>query len=189
MPQNPTNSLLFVSQIVAGSGVTVDPDYGTGVVTISVGGTENPAAIIGGATPFPITGEPAASATSAGGAVAVAGAAGGATSGTGGAATLTGGAGTAGNAAGGVATVIGGAGEGTGAGGVASVVGGESGAGATGNGGAADLTGGAAGSTNGAGGAAADDRRNRRNRVAGQRATQRCRCPEDRRRTHRKTGT
>ena len=50
----------------------------------------------------PLDGAPAATATSAGGAVTITGAAGGSTSGTGGAVTLTAGVGTAGNSAGGV---------------------------------------------------------------------------------------
>ena len=64
MPQNPAPSVLFVSQIIAGSGLTVTPDGGTGVVTISIeaGEVYNPASVaitggtvngvtIGGVTP------------------------------------------------------------------------------------------------------------------------------------------
>jgi hypothetical protein len=152
MPQNPAPSVLFVSRIIAGSGISLTPAGGTGVVTISVAGLENPTEIVGGAAPFPILGKPAASATSAGGEIDVAGAAGGATSGAGGPAKLTGGAGTAGNSAGGAAPVAGGAGSGSAAGGAAPVTGGAGGT--TGAGGAASLTGGAGGATSGAGGAA-----------------------------------
>lgn len=155
MPQKPQDSTLYVSQILAGAGVTVTPDSGTGRVTIEVAGVESPTEIIGGANPFPIVGEAAASATSAGGAVSVSGAPGGATSGAGGAASVSGGAGTNGNATGGAASVSGGAGQGTGNGAGASVTGGASGGGATGNGGPATVTGGAAASTNGNGGTAA----------------------------------
>ena len=35
MPQNPVQSLLFVSQIKAGSGVTLSPTNGTGIVTVT----------------------------------------------------------------------------------------------------------------------------------------------------------
>lgn len=142
MPQDPVQTTLFVSKIKAGSGVTVTPASGTGIVTVAVGGSEAPTAIVGGATPFPITGQAAASATSAGGEVDVVGAAGGATSGAGGPVKLVGGAGTAGNAAGGEADVTGGAGQGSAAGGAAKVTGGVGGA--TGAGGAAAVTGGAA---------------------------------------------
>lgn len=152
MSQYPAKSALYVGQIIAGSGVTVSPPNGTGIVTISVGGTENPTAIVGGANPFPITGEAAASATSAGGAIQVKGAAGGSTSGTGGQASVVGGAGTAGNSAGGAGVVQGGAGQGSAAGGGADVTGGTGGA--TGNGGPAIVTGGTAGATSGTGGAA-----------------------------------
>ncbi len=38
MPQNPVETTLFVSQIVGGSGATVTPDHGTGIVTIDVDG-------------------------------------------------------------------------------------------------------------------------------------------------------
>jgi hypothetical protein len=121
--------------------------------TLSSTGGYSPAAITGSATPFPITGAAPATATSAGGAVAVAGGVGGATSGAGGAVSQTGGAGTT-NAAGGTASTVGGAGNGTGNGGAAALTGGASGAGATGAGGVAAVAGGAAASTNGAGGAA-----------------------------------
>ena len=41
MPQNPVDTTLFVSKIVAGNGISVTPDSGTGIVTISTeGGTE-----------------------------------------------------------------------------------------------------------------------------------------------------
>jgi hypothetical protein len=169
MPQKSVKTTLFVSQITAGSGVTVTPTHGTGVVTLAVGGAQTPAAITGSATPFPIKGQAAANATAAGGEIDISGAAGGATSGAGGPAKLTGGAGTAGNSAGGEADVIGGAGQGsaaggvakvtggvggaTGAGGAAQVTGGLGGAGAGGNGGAVPVTGGAAGTgSNGNGG-------------------------------------
>lgn len=36
MPQNPVKTTLFVSQIEAGSGVSVSPSHGTGIVTVSV---------------------------------------------------------------------------------------------------------------------------------------------------------
>lgn len=153
MPQLPAPSVLFVSRLVAGNGIDLTPDSGTGVVTVSVsGGTENPTVITGGATPFPINGKAAANATAAGGEVDINGAAGGATSGAGGAVKVTGGAGTAGNSAGGEADLKGGAGQGSAAGGAAKVTGGL--AGATGAGGEADITGGAGGATSGAGGAA-----------------------------------
>lgn len=96
----------------------------------------------------------AATASTAGGAITIAGAAGGATTGAGGAVSLTGGAGTAGNSIGGAAAVTAGAGQGTAAGAVATLTAGASGAGATGNGGAVTVTAGAAASTNGTGGAA-----------------------------------
>src|SRR5262245_1031000 len=35
MSQNPTPSLLFVSRLVAGAGIVLDPANGTGIVTIS----------------------------------------------------------------------------------------------------------------------------------------------------------
>lgn len=153
MPQNPTPSTLLVTKIVAGAGISINPAAGTGIVTISVGGTEAPLAINGGANPFPITGQAAATATSAGGEVDVKGAPGGATSGAGGPAKVIGGAATAGNSAGGAASVTGGASTGTQAGAIASVTGGVGGTSAGGNGGAADVTGGAAGAgSNGNGG-------------------------------------
>jgi len=153
MPQNPTKSTLFVTQIVAGNGIDITPNEGTGIVEIAVsGGTENPVSITGGANPFPITGEAAANATAAGGDVTLTGAAGGATSGRGGNIGLTGGAASGGNSAGGTAPITGGAGHGSSAGGAAPVTGGAGGA--TGAGGAASLTGGAGGATSGAGGAA-----------------------------------
>lgn len=68
MPQQPVKTTLFVSQILAGSGLTVSPSDGTGVVTISIDSGEvyNPAAVaitggtingvtIGGTTPEPVT--------------------------------------------------------------------------------------------------------------------------------------
>jgi hypothetical protein len=118
--------VVAVNNLTGGTGTT------PGAVAAS---TLTANAIVGGATPLPITGLAAASATAAGGAVAAVGAVGGATSGTGGAASQTGG-----------------AGGGTGFGGISSIVGGASGAGATGNGGQAQVTGGAAASTNGNGG-------------------------------------
>jgi hypothetical protein len=121
------------------------------------GGTDVFPAITGGATPFSITGQAAASGTAAGGAIAIAGAAGGATSGAGGAVSMTGGAGTAGTATGGAGSVTGGAGSAGGAsvaggvGGASSVIGGAGGANATtgagGSGGVASVTGGAGGNT------------------------------------------
>lgn len=153
MPQNPVKSSLFVSEIKAGSGVSVTPASGTGVVTVAVEGAESPTAITGGANPFPIKGEAPASATSAGGVVTVTGGAGGATSGAGGAAGVAGGAGIGGNSAGGVGSVAGGAGHGTASGGDADVTGGAGGTGAAAAGGAARVTGGAAGAgSNGNGG-------------------------------------
>lgn len=142
MPQNPVPNSLFVTRIIAGAGVVITPTSGTGLVTISVGGIEAPTEIIGGATPFPIVGQAAASATAAGGEVDIAGAPGGATSGTGGAVKVTGGAGTNGNAQGGEADLTGGAGQGSAAGGAVKVAGGVGGA--TGVGGAVNVTGGAA---------------------------------------------
>lgn len=169
MPQNPVQTTLFVSRLTAGQGITLTPAEGTGIVEVSVGGTEDPAAITGGANPFPITGEAAASATAAGGAVTVAGAPGGATSGAGGAVSIDGGAATGGNSNGGAAAVAGGAAHGTGTGGLGSVTGGAASGGngaggiaevvggqgaGTGNGGAAEVVGGVGGATSGAGGAA-----------------------------------
>ena len=125
MPQDPIPSTLFVTKIVAGNGIEVTPESGTGIVTVQAsGGTEDPTAITGGATPFPISAQAAATATSAGGEIDIAGAPGGSTSGAGGKAKLTGGAGTAGNAAGGEADLTGGAGQGSAAGGAAKVAGG-----------------------------------------------------------------
>jgi hypothetical protein len=40
MPQNPVESTLFVSKLVAGSGIALDPDNGTGIVTVSIDGVE-----------------------------------------------------------------------------------------------------------------------------------------------------
>ena len=40
MPQNPVDTLLFVSQLVAGEGITITPDHGTGIVTVAAGATE-----------------------------------------------------------------------------------------------------------------------------------------------------
>ncbi len=67
MPQNPGESTLFVTRIIPGSGIQVTPEGGTGVVTVEVEGVENPTAITGGATPFPIKGKPAASGSNANG--------------------------------------------------------------------------------------------------------------------------
>jgi collagen type VII alpha len=150
----------FTPPPAAGTPGTIDnmtigattPAAGT-FTTINGSGNFTLAAIVGGATPFPITGQAPATATSAGGAVAIAGGIGGGTSGAGGATSLTGGAGTT-NAVGGISSVIGGAGQGTGNGAAARLTGGASGTGATGAGGAATIAGGAAASTNGAGGAA-----------------------------------
>jgi len=116
MPQEPVKTTLFVSQIVAGSGISINPAAGTGVVTISVHGSEAPTAITGGATPFPITGQAAASATSPGGEVDVAGAPGGTgAGGNGGAAKVSGGAAGAGsNGNGGDVVLTAGAHDGTG---------------------------------------------------------------------------
>lgn len=109
-----------------------------------------------------LLGEDAASATSAGGAVAVTGGAGGSTSGAGGAVGITGGAATAGNSAGGAVALTGGAGQGTSAGGAVTATSGAGEAGTTGTAGASGavtITAGAAGTattgTGGAGGAIA----------------------------------
>jgi|SRR5579872_297747 len=153
MPQLPVKTGLFVSKIVAGSGVTLTPAAGTGVVTVAVGGAEAPTQITGGATPFPINGQAAATATAAGGEVDVTGAAGGATSGAGGAVKVTGGAATGGNSAGGAVTIAAGASVGTVAGPAVSITAGAGGTGAGGSGGAVPITGGAAGTgSNGNGG-------------------------------------
>lgn len=106
------------------------------------------AAIVGGDTSLGITGQAAASATAAGGAIVGAGAAGGGTSGAGGAVSWTGGAATSG--AGGAASLTGGAGGTAGNGGAASVIGGVGGA--TGTGGAVTIAGGASAGAGGTGG-------------------------------------
>jgi len=149
-------------EFVVASGGTITVESG-GAVAIESGGTLTNAGtvahtgtqtfddIVGGDPILEITGQAPATVTSAGGAVAVAGAIGGATSGAGGAATLIGGVGTAGNSAGGVSAAAGGAGQGSAAGGVASQTGGAGGA--TGAGGASTVTGGAGGATSGTGGA------------------------------------
>lgn len=160
MPQNPAKTTLYVSQLLAGNGIkllNVDdtPNVnGTGIVKVEVdGGTEDPVSITGGATPFPITGKAPADATSAGGAVAIAGHDGGATSGAGGAASLKGGAALNGNSAGGQASVQSGASHGTTAGVTTPITGGQGGTGAGGNGGNVPVTGGPAGAgSNGNGG-------------------------------------
>lgn len=108
-------------------------------------------AIAGGDASLGVTGQAAASATAAGGAVPIVGGAGGATSGAGGAVSLTGGAATAGNSAGGAGSVVGGAGSGSAAGGAVGLTGGAGGA--TGAGGAIAITSGAGGATSGAAGA------------------------------------
>lgn len=120
--------------------------------TMAHTGTQTFDEIAGNDSSLAITGAAAADATSAGGAVVIAGNVGGATSGLGGAASIAGGAGTNGNSAGGVASATGGAGQGSAAGGIGKVVGGQGGA--TGAGGKAQVTGGAGGATSGAGGAA-----------------------------------
>lgn len=118
MPQNPVKTTLFVSQIIAGSGISVTPNPATGIVTIAVSGGEAPTAITGGASPFPITGQPAQTATANGGAISVTGGVGGTTSGNGGAVPITGGAAGAGsNGNGGDVDITGGAADGTGIGG------------------------------------------------------------------------
>jgi hypothetical protein len=94
-----------LNNLTGGTGTTPAPAV---VTTLTAN------ALVGGATPLPITGQAAASATAVGGTVAIAGAPGGATSGDGGAATLTGGAGTAGNGNGGSVVLTGGAKNGTG---------------------------------------------------------------------------
>lgn len=126
MPQNPIKSLLFVSQIIAGSNISISPTNGTGIVTISATGAESFASITGTVNPFPITGKA------------------GATNAAGGAISVTGGAGN-GTAVGGAASLTGGAG-GTGAGGNGgndTISGGAAGAGSNGNGGDVNIVGGA----------------------------------------------
>lgn len=113
-------------------------------------GTQTFDDILGGDAILEITGAAPASATAAGGALALAGGVGGATSGAGGAVSFTGGVGTL-NDVGGIASVVGGAGHGTAAGGAGSVDGGVGGA--TGAGGAVNVTGGVGGATSGLGGA------------------------------------
>jgi hypothetical protein len=63
MPQNPVKSTLFVSQLVAGAGITLTPAYGTGIVEVAAtDGEYDPAAVditggtvdgvvVGGVTP------------------------------------------------------------------------------------------------------------------------------------------
>lgn len=40
MTQNPVKSTLFVTQLVAGTGITLSPTYGTGIVTVSTSGSD-----------------------------------------------------------------------------------------------------------------------------------------------------
>jgi hypothetical protein len=123
MPQKPVKSLLFVSQILAGLGITVTPPNGTGIVTVAAAGAQTPTAIAGAASPFPILGEPAPTPTSNGGAIDVTGGVGGTTSGNGGNVPVTGGAaGTGSNGNGGDVTLGGGAKDGTGVAGVVRTV-------------------------------------------------------------------
>ena len=119
MPQNPGESTLFVTRLIAGSGITLTPEGGTGVVRIDVGGSNAPTAIVKAARHHVPDHrlKAAASATAVGGTVNVAGAPGGATSGAGGDATLKGGNATNGNSNGGLATIAGGQAHGSGTGG------------------------------------------------------------------------
>jgi hypothetical protein len=67
MPQKPVSTTLFVSQIIAGSDITISPPSGTGIVTVNAtGSVYNPANVtitggtidgttIGGTTPEPGT--------------------------------------------------------------------------------------------------------------------------------------
>lgn len=149
MPQNPAPSTLFVTRIIAGDGITIDHDAGTGIVTVTAQqGPSDDVEITGGT----IDGTPIGGTVPAAGAFTALQAA--SITGTDASLDIKGQDGQTTNAAGGVVPVKGGAGNGTGAGGAASLIGGDSGAGATGDGGPSRVTGGAALSTNGNGGSA-----------------------------------
>lgn len=123
MPQNPIPSTLTVNQLVAGAGISLTPAHGTGIVSIAVSGSESPTAIVGGAAPFPISGQPAQHATDAGGALDLTGGLGGTgVGGNGGAVPIAGGAaGVGSNGNGGDVNLAGGAKDGTGVPGVVRV--------------------------------------------------------------------
>lgn len=119
MPQYPVDSSLYVGQIKAGPGIAVSPNSGSGIVTVSATAVESPTEIVGGASPFPIVGQAAPTATSNGGALDLTGGVGGTTSGNGGNVPITGGAAGAGsNGDGGDVNLSGGAKDGTGVAGV-----------------------------------------------------------------------
>lgn len=148
MPQKPVKTNLFVSQLVAGAGISLSPDEGTGIVTVTntegdpgdvaiTGGTID-GTVIGGTTPAAgsFTAVHAANIAGADSTLDIVGSNGVGSAGTGGEVTVQGGLG----------------GNGTGAGGPLNLVGGSGGGGTTGDGGPVNLTGGAAIASNANGG-------------------------------------
>lgn len=114
MPQVPTKSELFVSQMIAGNGISLTPASGTGVVKIDVDKTEGFDAISGNVSPFPISGK-AGVGTGPGGTIQVTGGdSGPGATGDGGPAQVTGGRSTSSNGNGGSVVLAGGVKTGTG---------------------------------------------------------------------------